>query len=201
SVSGAASPAASAPSPPARSPSSRRPSTKPGAAPCSGWSSTPRHSPATPWWACASTRTASARMPCWPSSWPTARRSSSRPADAKRGGPKAAPPRSSAPSLRPDGPVGLPELAQSVLRLRQPDERADDRQQDPQPGDARHRLLLPFRGVEVPDLGRHDERVHEADEDGEDQPDDTADAFPAVVLHLLERLVLPHQAVDAECDY
>src|SRR6266545_6577690 len=38
---------------------------------------------ATPWSACGSTRTASARARDWPSSWPTAPRSSSRPGDVR----------------------------------------------------------------------------------------------------------------------
>src|SRR6266550_5550232 len=99
-----------------------------------------------------------------------------------------------------DGSAGFPVSVQRALRLDQPHDGSDERQEDPQAGDSADRLLGSRCLVHVPDLGRHDERVHDADEDGEDQPDDAADAFAGVIVQLLERLVLPVQAIDAERD-
>src|SRR6266550_1688417 len=70
-----------------------------------------------------------------------------------------------------DGSAGFPVLVQGALRLDQPYDASDERQEDPQAGDSADRLLGSRCLVHVPDLGRHDERVHDADEDGEDQPD------------------------------
>ena len=47
--------------------------------------------------------------------------------------------------------MGFPERAQRVLRLRQPDEGTDDRQQDPQSGDADQAHGQKPRGCRIAD--------------------------------------------------
>ena len=49
--------------------------------------------------------------------------------------------------------MSLPVLVESALNLHDPDDRPDDREEDPESGDTRDRLLLALSREDVTDLG------------------------------------------------
>src|SRR5580704_1997856 len=94
--------------------------------------------------------------------------------------------------------VLLPDLVQAALDLHDPDDASHDGDEDPEAGQRGHRRLLAFFDVQIPHLVRHKEHIDDTQEDGEQQAQSPSDSLPGVRLHLLERGVLPVEAVDPD---
>src|SRR4051794_39379616 len=95
---------------------------------------------------------------------------------------------------------GAPVLVQGAVGLHEPDDHPDEGQQDPEAGDALDGLPSTARLLHGANLRGGEEGHHEADEDGEEQRDDAAEAATGVPLHVLVDLVVPVQAVEPERD-
>src|SRR5438128_2361972 len=96
----------------------------------------------------------------------------------------------------------LPVAVERALNLDEPDDRAEQRQEEPKTGDAAHRTVLPVEIlVHVAHLGRDEEERDRREQEVDDEPDHAADAVAGVALDLLLRLVRPNVGVDAESQY
>src|SRR5664280_682004 len=144
--------------------------------------------------------------PCWPScrsawTWPGRWRAWLRADPAGTTGPSSGrAPNGPGPSGAGAGPVVDPEGVQAPLGAHHPDDAADDGDEQPERGEPADRRILALSGVEGADLGGHEERVHDEEQEGEQQSESSADAGARVVPHLLEADVLPVEGVDAERD-
>src|SRR5688572_7146226 len=72
--------------------------------------------------------------------------------------------------------LARPVPVERALHLDEPDERADEREQDPEPRPAAERRLAAVRPVHLPDLGRDQEPGDRREEDVDDEAEDAADA-------------------------
>src|SRR3954454_14465508 len=93
-----------------------------------------------------------------------------------------------------------PEVVDGGLDLEVPDERADDREQEPQAPDRLDRRGLAFALVHGLELDRDHEPHDRVHEDGEHDADRATEAFAAVLLEVLALAVGPDEGPDPEGD-
>ena len=94
----------------------------------------------------------------------------------------------------------LPVPVERALDLDEPDERPDDRQEEPETGPARERRRSAVLLVHLPDLGRNEEPGDDRDHDVDHEAEHSADALAGVVLDLVLGLEDPVERVDPERD-